>query len=98
MQLELPNVAKVCDRYKVPGRCAAAIVSATLQDVGLIHKDDTSMVTDKNKLGRERRKVRKRLQTQAFQQQLNGLYFDGRKDKARVQTRKGKKKLWTNYC
>jgi len=91
MRLELPNVAKMCDRYKVPGRCAAAIVSATLQDVGLIHKGDTSMVIDKNKLGRERRKVRKRLQTQAFQQKLNGLYFDGRKDKTRVQTRKGNK-------
>ena len=92
MRLELSNVAKVCDRYKVPGRCAAAIVSATLQDVGLIHKDDTSMITDKNKLIRERRKVRRRLQTQAFQQQLSGgLYFDGRKDKTRVQIRKGNK-------
>ena len=49
------------------------------------------MVTNKNKLGRERRTVRKRLQTQAFQQQLNGLYFDGRKDTTRVQTRKGGK-------
>ncbi|XP_065679885.1 uncharacterized protein LOC136094187 [Hydra vulgaris] len=33
----------MCDRYKVPGRCTAAIVSATLQDVILIHKGDTSM-------------------------------------------------------
>jgi len=69
MRPEIPNVAKMCDRYKVPGRCAAAIVSATLQDVGLIHKSDTPMVglIDKNQLGREQRKVRKRLQTQAFQ-------------------------------
>ena len=49
------------------------------------------MLIDKNKLGRERRKVRKRFQTQAFQQKLNELYFDGRKDKTRVQTRKGYK-------
>ena len=49
------------------------------------------MVIDKNKLGREWRKVRMRLQTQAFQQKLNGLYFDGRKDKTRVQTSKGNK-------
>ena len=64
----------MCDRYEVSGCCAAAIVNATLQDVGLIHIGDTSMVTDKDKLGRERRKVRKQLQTQAFQQQLNGLF------------------------
>ena len=38
------------------------------------------MVIGKNKLGRERRKVRKRLQTQAFKQKLTGLYFNGRKD------------------
>ena len=44
MRLELPNVAKMCDRYKVLGRCAVAIVSATLQDVGLIHKRDISIV------------------------------------------------------
>jgi hypothetical protein len=38
MWLELPNVAKMWYRYRVPGRCAVVIVSTTLQDVGLIHK------------------------------------------------------------
>ena len=53
MRLELPNMAKMCDRYKVPGRYTAAIVSA-LQDVGLIHKGDTSVIIDKSKVGRKR--------------------------------------------
>ena len=54
MRLGLPNVAKMCGNYKVRGRCAVAIVSVTLQDVGLIHRGDTSMVIDKNKLAGEK--------------------------------------------
>ena len=38
MRLEQPNVAKMCGNYKAPGSCAAAIASATLQDVGLKHR------------------------------------------------------------
>jgi len=61
-----------------------------LQDVGLVNKRDRSMVIDKNKVRRERVKIRKRLQDN-IQKEISGLYFDGRKDKTRVQLKKGTK-------
>jgi desulfoferrodoxin (superoxide reductase-like protein) len=48
------------------------------------------MVIDRSKIRRERVKVRRRLQVQSVKH-VSGLYFDGRKDKTRVQVKKGKK-------
>jgi hypothetical protein len=48
------------------------------------------MVIDRSKVRRERVKVRKRLQVPSAKP-VTGLYFDGRKDKTRVQIKKGKK-------
>lgn len=52
MRLELSNVARECDRHGVSDRCTALIVSAVLQDVGIVSTKDSSMVVDKNKVYR----------------------------------------------
>jgi hypothetical protein len=90
MRLPLPNVARECDRHGVSDRCAASIVSAVLQDVGLVSANDSSLVVDKNKIRRERFRLRRQLGTESAQP-LTGLYFDGRKDKTKVNIRKGSK-------
>ena len=61
MHLPLPTVARECDRHGVSDRCAASIISAVLQDVGIINEHDSSMVVDKNKVRRERVKARRPL-------------------------------------
>ena len=86
----LTNVAMTCDRFGVSDRCAATLVSATLQDVGLVSEENMTMVVDRSKVRRERSKVRCRLQMKCSSQ-LCGLYFDGRKDKTRQQIKKGTK-------
>lgn len=88
--ISLPNVARVCDRYGVSDRCAASIVTATLQDVGLVTATDTSLVIDRSKLRRSRKKIRKSLKSEMCDA-VKGLYFDGRKDHTRTQIKKGKK-------
>jgi len=88
MRLQLSNVARECDRHGVSDRCAASIVSAVLQDVGLVSAKDSLMVVDKNKIRRERLRVRRQLKAKSTQP-LTGLYFDGRKDKTKVNVKKG---------
>ena len=90
MRLPLPTVARECDRHGVSDRCAAAIISAVLQDVGIIHEHDSSMVVDKNKVRRERVEARRKLSSKCAGT-LRGLYFDGRKDRTLTQVKNGKK-------
>ena len=91
MRLTLSNVARECDRqtdrHGVSDRCAASLVSAVLEDVGLIHDQDSSMVIDRSKIRRECERVRKELQSN-LSNSVSGLYFDGRKD---TQVKKGTK-------
>lgn len=80
---DLSAIAKTLDRFGVSDRAGAAIVSATLQNVGLISEDNLSNVVDRNKIRRARQKQRTDL-TEApltFEGDNFGLYFDGRKDK-----------------
>ena len=42
----LTNVAMTCDRFGVSDRCATTLVSATLQDVGLVSEENMTMVVD----------------------------------------------------
>src|SRR6218665_2907573 len=58
MRLPLPTVACECDRHGESDRCDASIISAVLQDVGIINEHDSSMMVDKNKVRRERVKAR----------------------------------------
>jgi len=54
MRLNLTNVARECDLHGVSDRCAASIVSAVLQYVGIVTELDVSMAVDKNNISRER--------------------------------------------
>lgn len=81
-RLQLPTVALCADRYGVPDRQAAALVSATLHDVGY---GDRSKVVDRSKVRRARNELRNEKVTERREQLerkvLRGLYFDGRKDR-----------------
>jgi hypothetical protein len=63
MRISLPSLARECDRYGFSDRSAAAIASAILKDVGLIHEGNNSKVIDRSKVRRERKKLRNQLQT-----------------------------------
>lgn len=92
MRISLPSLAIACDRTGVSDRAAAIIASSALQDLGIITKDNPAEVIDRSKLRRERRKVRSQLESTAAHaqiQSLDGIYFDGRKDKTIVYQKKG---------
>lgn len=91
MRSSLSNLARECDRHGVSDRCAAALATAVLQDVGLVKGNDCSMVIDRSKVRRERKRKRKELQSTSLKKRLFGIYFDGRKDKTRTQVKRGKK-------
>jgi hypothetical protein len=86
-KMNFPNVARACDRNSVPDRCAASIVSATLQDVGILNAADLSMVVDRSKVRRERCKLRRRLQG-GQNSPHSKLYFDGQKDRTEYKSRR----------
>lgn len=87
---DLPALARTCDRYGVSDRSAAAIASAVLEDVGLITENNYSIVIDKNKVRRQRRKARTELQQSQTQNELRGLFFDGRKDQTLTNKKEGR--------
>src|SRR6218665_3481642 len=68
-------------------RSAAAILFHQV-NVGIINEQGSCMVIDPSKIRRERQKSRKSLQSNAITR-VDGLYFDGRKDKTRNQIMKG---------
>ena len=90
-RLHLGSVAKLSDRYGVSDRAAAALVSSVLEDVGVIHSLDTSMVIDRNKIRRQRKRTRKEIVETAKGGHLHGLYFDGRKDRTLINEKEGHK-------
>ncbi|GBN55989.1 hypothetical protein AVEN_245435-1, partial [Araneus ventricosus] len=89
--LALPSTAVVGDRFRVSDRPVASIASSVLHDVGLLTSNNSDLLVDKNKLRREKPKVRKHLKFQAFGEAhalpLKGLYFDGRKDSTLIKER-----------
>ncbi|GBM77510.1 hypothetical protein AVEN_234710-1 [Araneus ventricosus] len=78
-------VARTLDRFGISDRGGAAIVSAELQDVGIIPKSNVSNVVDRNKIRRERTKERTTLLSQSVTKDYDrdqfGFHFDGRKDR-----------------
>uniref|UniRef100_A0A6P7H0Q8 Uncharacterized protein LOC114348899 n=1 Tax=Diabrotica virgifera virgifera TaxID=50390 RepID=A0A6P7H0Q8_DIAVI len=59
MRIKLPSVAQACDRTGVSDRTAAIIlVSAALEDIGIITTEDSSKIVDRSKIRRERAKAR----------------------------------------
>lgn len=83
MRIPLQNLAKEADRYGISDRATASLATAVLIDFGIITKDDQSLVIDKNKVRRERIKLRKTLHKDVRQtsESITAIYFDGRKDK-----------------
>ncbi|GBM88709.1 hypothetical protein AVEN_204005-1 [Araneus ventricosus] len=77
--------ARTLDPFGISDRAGAAIVSAALQDVGIISESNVLNVVDRNKIQRERTKVRSTLLSQSVIKEYDhdqfGLYFDGRKDR-----------------
>uniref|UniRef100_A0A8D8THB2 Uncharacterized protein n=1 Tax=Cacopsylla melanoneura TaxID=428564 RepID=A0A8D8THB2_9HEMI len=86
----LPSLALVCDRTGVSDRAAAMIASSALKDFGVITHEEKSLVVDRNKVRRERQKMRNKSQDEVLSE-LVSLYFDGRKDKTLVNEKKGDK-------
>ncbi|GBM77663.1 hypothetical protein AVEN_226049-1 [Araneus ventricosus] len=75
--------ARTLDRFGISDRASAAIVSATLQDVGIISESNVLTIFDRNKIQRNRTKARTTLLSQVikdYDHDQFGLYFDGRKD------------------
>ena len=62
MRINLPALAMACDRHGLSDRSAAAISNAVLHNMGLVKDDDMSNIIDKNKVRREREKIRAELQ------------------------------------
>ena len=76
------NLARMCERYQLSDKAAAAIAYSVLVDVGKITKDDKTCVIDRSKLIREREKCRQEIQKDEQQnfRFVNAIYFDGRKN------------------
>ena len=81
MTLSLPSLAKASDRTGVSDRSAAVIATSVLHDVGIVSPTNTTDVIDQNKVRRERSKTCENLQQNDACFEIEGLFFDGRKDK-----------------
>lgn len=89
MRISLPNLAKEADRYGTSDGAAASLATAALIDIGIVTKEDQSLVIDKSKLRRERMKLKETMQNE-FQESvedITGIYFDGRRDKTMTKTK-----------
>lgn len=84
MRKTLPTLARECDRWGLSDRGAAAVSSALLQDLGIVHENDTASIIDRSKIRRERQKCRSKFQCDSGENEvLRSIYFDGRKDPSR---------------
>ncbi|GBN22548.1 hypothetical protein AVEN_268178-1 [Araneus ventricosus] len=75
---------RTLDRFSISDRSGAAIVSAALQDVGIISENNVLNDVDRNKIRLGRTKARTTLLSQILKDYDHGqfgLYFDARKDK-----------------
>lgn len=91
-RIEFKETALTSQRYNISNRATAALVTSSLIDVGLITKNETKLITDKNKIVREKRKtqtVLKKLAETCGNNEYQGIYFDGRKDNTVIQVKKG---------
>lgn len=79
MRVKMCATALNSDRFGLSDRATAAIASSVLQDIGIVTDTDSSYVVDKCKIRREKSRVRKDLNF-IPNEEICGLYFDGRKD------------------
>jgi hypothetical protein len=84
MRLPLPNLVKEADRFGISDRATAALATAVLVDFGIVTNENRSNVIDKNKIRRERNKMREKLKNKSKKSdtmnEITSVYFDGRKD------------------
>lgn len=92
MRIKLTETALIAQRFGVSDRAAALIVTSTFKDAKLISSDQVCLLTDKNKIRREKLKVGKDLKIKSQDDTpIVGLYFDGRKDETLAQVKEGVK-------
>lgn len=87
--MPLPTVVKVCNRYGLSTRSAAAVAPAVLVDVGLVSTEDLTLVIDKNKIHRAVSKARAEASKDIGGIVIKSIYFDGRKDKTLINEKIG---------
>lgn len=79
----LKKTSQIADRYKIPDGAAAALVSAVLEDHGVVNETDSHQIVDRfDEIARERKRCRMEQIRQHKEQRvdLNALYFDSRVD------------------
>ena len=78
----LTTTAREAMRRGISDRAAAAIATAVLIDFGIVKPDDLSCVIDRQRIRREKKKVRKDLgakETERMKEDcIEGIYFDGK--------------------
>ena len=81
-----PNLARICERYQLSDRAAAAVANSVLVDVGLVTEDDKTRIIDRSKLRRERERCRNEIRSEEQQNfgLVNAVYLDGRKDATQI--------------
>lgn len=90
-KIQLPSFSKMCDRYGVSDRAAAALASAVLTDIKVVSHNNLENVIDKNKVRRERNTSRVVNSDKRDLLEIQGLFFDGRKDNTLCIEKQGKK-------
>ena len=75
------NLARMCERFQISDRAAAAIANSVMQDLALITDDDKTYVIDRSKLRRERERCRAvfREKEQENFKLVNAIYLMGAK-------------------
>ena len=81
-----PNLARICERYQLSDRAAAAVANSVLVDVGLVTEDDKTRIIDRSKLRRKRERCRNEIRSKEQQNfgLVNAVYLDGRKDATQI--------------
>ena len=74
-------LAQCCDRYNISDRAGAALATSVLIDHGIIEPNDTKVVIDRSKLGRERMRHREEMRKEEKELfgKVDGIYVDGKK-------------------
>jgi hypothetical protein len=81
---KVPALAKFCDRFSLSDRAGAGAASAVLEDFGIITTEDQSKVIDKSKLRRAHKRTRDEARQYSLSENIEAIFFDGRKDVTKV--------------
>ena len=82
--LKLQKVALTALRYDISDTAAAALVNATLQDYGLLDKENNAQIVDRSKIRRWKDKIMQEVSEFECEKPVLGISFDGRIDKTRT--------------